>query len=182
MSRNLIRPRDQYVIWLYEQESIIISYHTARFGGYKHCGCEDKTNLICQLILEDQVIKDSCVSFTRRSPSTYVTILQSSGGHKHWGCEDFSLTHDLRRPRYQAIMWFYGQDHQVKLPLCQIWRHRHFGSEDIMILNQESIIVNDHPLRFGQGYCGSEYIKILVYYVILQDRMIKSSCDFMGRS
>ena len=91
MSRNLIRPRDQYVIWLYEQESIIISYHTARFGGYKHCGCEDKTNLICQLILEDQVIKDSCVSFTRRSPSTYVTILQSSGGHKHWGCEDIMI-------------------------------------------------------------------------------------------
>ena len=31
-------------------------------------------------------------------------------------------------------------------------------------------------------YCGSEDIMILVYHVILQDKLIKGSCDFMGKS
>ena len=45
--------------------------------------------------------------------------------------------------------------HNSKLLSCKFSGHRHSGSEDIMIL---------------------------VCHVILQDHLIKSSCDFMDRS
>ena len=34
----------------------------------------------------------------------------------------------------------------------------------------------------GHRHCGSENIMISVCSVILQDHVIKESCDFMGRS
>ena len=45
-----------------------MSYHLAKFGGYRHCGSEDLMILVCHVILQDQVIKDSC-DFMDKSPS-----------------------------------------------------------------------------------------------------------------
>ena len=40
-----------------------------------------------------------------------------------------------------------------------------------------------HPAKFGgHGHCGSGDIMLLVCQGILQDHIVKPSCDFMGRS
>ena len=43
--------------------------------------------------------------------------------------------------------------------------------------------VSYHPVKFGGlSHSGSGFIMNLVCHVILQDHMIKESCDFMGGS
>ena len=40
-----------------------------------------------------------------------------------------------------------------------------------------------HPTKFGgHKHCNSEGIIVLVCQIILQDRVTKGSCDFMGSS
>ena len=40
-----------------------------------------------------------------------------------------------------------------------------------------------HPAKFrGHNHSGSEVIRNLVFHVILQDHVVKGSCDFMGES
>ena len=44
-------------------------------------------------------------------------------------------------------------------------------------------MLNYHPAKYGDyGHYDNGNIKILAYHVILQDHMIKGSCDFMGRN
>ena len=50
LSRDLERPRDQRIIWLYRQKSIKVSYHPARFGGHSHSGSRD-IFLVCHVIM-----------------------------------------------------------------------------------------------------------------------------------
>ena len=46
----------------------------------------------------------------------------------------------------------------------------------------EPIEISYHPAKFdGQKHCVSGCIMILVNPVILQDHVIKGSCDFLGR-
>ena len=51
MSRGLTRSRNQRVKWLYEQKPIKLSYHPAKFLGYRHSGSRDIIFLICHVIL-----------------------------------------------------------------------------------------------------------------------------------
>ena len=42
-------------------------------------------------------------------------------------------------------------------------------------------MISYHPAKFGgHRHCGSG--DMILVYVILQDQVIKGSCDFMGRS
>ena len=43
--------------------------------------------------------------------------------------------------------------------------------------------ISYRPTRFcGHRHCGSDNIMVLACHVILQDHVIKGSCDFIGRS
>ena len=50
LSRDLIRPHDLRVIWLYGQKSIKVNYHPAKFGGYRLCVSGDIMILVCHVI------------------------------------------------------------------------------------------------------------------------------------
>ena len=56
---DLVRPRDSRKMQFYRQEHIQINYHSVKFGGHRHCGCGVITILVCHVILQDQVIKES---------------------------------------------------------------------------------------------------------------------------
>ena len=73
-----------------------------------------------------------------------------------WRYNRFSLSGDLSRPREQRV-------------------EQHYGGKPIMVSHK--------PAKFG-GYmhCGSEDIVILVCHVMLQDHVIKWSCDLIGRN
>ena len=77
------------------------------------------------------------------------------GGHRHCGIgNSLSLSHDLARSLDQKVMQLYGQ---------------------------KPLKVSHHPTKFGdQRHCGSRDIMVLMCDVILQNRMIEGSCDFMG--
>ena len=52
-----------------------------------------------------------------------------------------------------------------------------------MTLWAEAIKISYHPANFARHRnCSSGDIMIIVYHVILQDHVIKGSCDFMDRS
>ena len=55
-------------VTLYGQEPIKKSHHPAKFGVHRHCGSGDITILVCHVILQDHMIKESC-DFRGRSPS-----------------------------------------------------------------------------------------------------------------
>ena len=55
-------------MWLYEEEPIKVSYHSAKFGGCRSCGSEDLMILVCHVILKGHMIKGSC-GFMGRGPS-----------------------------------------------------------------------------------------------------------------
>ena len=61
------------------------------FGGYKHCGSEDITVLVCQMISQEHVTKGQC-NFMARSPSSYHPA--KFGGHKHSGTGDIMFLVD----------------------------------------------------------------------------------------
>ena len=73
LSRDLARPSDQRVKWLYRQEPIEVSYHPAKFGGHRHSGRGDITVFVCHVTLQDHVVK-ALNLFMIMSPSRKVTI------------------------------------------------------------------------------------------------------------
>ena len=46
-------------MWFYEEEHINASYHPAKFGGYSYSGNVVVMVLVCQVILQGDVIKGS---------------------------------------------------------------------------------------------------------------------------
>lgn len=50
---------DWRIMWLYEWKHYIRCHQTDEFGGHKHYS-EDKMFSICEMILQDHVIKWSC--------------------------------------------------------------------------------------------------------------------------
>ena len=115
-----------------------------------------------------------------------------------WGY-NFSLSHDLITSRDHIWCDFVQRSPSGKITIT-FDSHRHSDSGDILVYflsralgtrnqrviwlyRQQSIKVNYHPAAFGgHRYCGSGYMMILVCHVILQDHVIKRSCDFMDRS
>ena len=53
-----------------------MSYNAAKFDGHSHSGSGVIRNLVCHVILQDQVVKGSC-DFMGGSHSWQVTTLQS---------------------------------------------------------------------------------------------------------
>ena len=52
----------------------------------------------------------------------------------------------------------------------------------MLIYEKEPMKINYRPAKFGgHTHCGSKDTT-LMRYVILQDHVIKGSCDFMGKS
>ena len=66
---------------------------------------------------------------------------------------------------------------------CLVILQDHVIKESMWLYGQEPIKVNYHLAKFGghwQRSCAD--IMILIYHMILQDLVIKGSCDFMARS
>ena len=74
LPHNLARPCYQRAMRLYWLKPIRKSYHPGRFGGNKHCGSGYKMILVCNMILQDHLIRGLC-EYTGRSPSRLVIIL-----------------------------------------------------------------------------------------------------------
>ena len=53
-----------------------MTYQPAKFGDHSYSGSGVVMNLVCHVILQDQVMKESC-DFMGESPSQYVTNLLS---------------------------------------------------------------------------------------------------------
>ena len=81
---GLARPHDQRVMRLYGQEIVKVRYHPAKFCGDRHFGIRDIMVFICQVTLQDQVIK-VLNDFMDGSPLRLVNILPGSVGHRHCG-------------------------------------------------------------------------------------------------
>ena len=64
-------------MWLYYWEPLKVIQHPTKYGHHSHFGSGDLIVLVCHLILEDHVIKDSC-DFISRGQSSLVTILLCS--------------------------------------------------------------------------------------------------------
>ena len=78
------------------------SLHSVKFCGHRHCGSEYIMALVCHVILQDQVTKESN-NITGRSPSRLVTMLLHFGGHRHQRQNGFSLSGHFARPRDQRV-------------------------------------------------------------------------------
>ena len=61
MSSDLARPRNQSVVRLYRQKRIKVSHHPSKFGSHSLSGSGVKIVLVCHVITEDHVIKQSWV-------------------------------------------------------------------------------------------------------------------------
>ena len=56
------------------------------------------------------------------------------------------------------------------------------GQRVVGLHREESIKVIHHPVKFGgHKHCVSEDIIVLAFLKILQEHVIKGSCDSMGR-
>ena len=107
------------------------------------------------MVLVSRVMsQDHVINVSYRSPISYHT--PKFDGHRHCGSGDngFSLSGDLARPRDRSAMWLY---------------------------RQKAIKVSYHLAMFG-SHRHSDSVDIRVCHVILQDRLIKGLCDFMGGS
>ena len=58
----------QRFMCFYSQELIQVSYHPAKFGGYRHSGSGDIMVFVCHVTLQDHVIK-ALIDFMVKSPS-----------------------------------------------------------------------------------------------------------------
>ena len=64
-----------------------------------------------------------------------------------------------------------------------MWSRKTTWSKVHVTLWQEPIKVSCHPAMFGGcRHCGSGLIMVLVSHMILQEHVIKWSCDFINRS
>ena len=129
----------------------MVSHHSAKFAGHRHCSSGNIMILVCNVIQQDYAPK-GYISFMGWSlftilPSLVVT--GTVGGN---------------------IMLFFShvtlQDHMIKALNYFIVRS---SSRYATILNKFG----------GHEHCGSKDIIYLVCHVICQKHMIKEPCDFM---
>ena len=60
LPNDLRRERYQRLMWLYGQEPMKISYHPAKFCSHRNSDSGDIVALVCHVISQDHVIKESC--------------------------------------------------------------------------------------------------------------------------
>ena len=77
-----------------------MSYRSAKFDGHSHSGSGVIRNLVCQVILQDHMVKRS-YDFMDGSPSWYVTTL--FGDHSHCGSGDMFLVAEEENSRYSRF-------------------------------------------------------------------------------
>ena len=133
------------------------SHQLYKFGGHRHCGSRDTMILGCHVISKDHVIKGSLTWWARAHQGKLLScqVLWPQALWK-WRYNDSSLPCDLTKPQNQRVMWLYGEK-----PIQENYNFVKFG---------------------GHRHCASEDIMILVCHMILQDHVIKGSCDFIDRS
>ena len=97
--------RDIRAMWLFGEQSIKITYHPVTFGGYRQLGSGDVIFLVCRVILQDPVIKDSSNSMSR-SPLKVSYHSAKFGVHIHTGSGDnvFHFSRDLARQHDERVM------------------------------------------------------------------------------
>ena len=132
------------LMWLYGRETMKISYHPAKFCSHRNSDSRDIVALVCRVISQDHVSKESC-DFIDSSPRRYVTILPSFGGQGHCGSGNIMI----------LICHVILQDDAIK------------GSCDFWLYERESINVSYHPAKFGSHrHFDSGDIVALVCHVI----------------
>ena len=57
LSRNLKRPCEQSVKWLFGQEPLRICHHPTKFDGHRHYSIEDMIVSLCHVMSQDHLIK-----------------------------------------------------------------------------------------------------------------------------
>ena len=82
---DLTIPRDWGVMWRYGWETLIVNYHSAKFGSYMHCRSRDMAFLICYLIYQDHVTQKPC-NFISRNTFRWNSILSNFVGQRLCGC------------------------------------------------------------------------------------------------
>ena len=76
LSRNLMWPRGQRVMWHYGWICPIIRLHPAKFGGHRRCAREEISFFVCHVTSRDFVVRESC-DIIVEFPSSLMTTLQS---------------------------------------------------------------------------------------------------------
>ena len=114
--------RDSKSMSVYRLESFKVSFHSAKFGGHRHCGSGYIFILVCPMILQYHLIKGSCGFMVR------VPLRQSSSCQVRWSQtlwqwrkKSFKCSRDLTRPVTQVHVAFQVGAPEGKSPFCQIW-------------------------------------------------------------
>ena len=89
LSRDLLRPRDQRIMQVYECEFHIVFYHPAKFGGHSHYDNGDIMILVCHIISLDNEIKGSCVLWVGAPQDSHDP--SKIGDHRYCGSGDMLL-------------------------------------------------------------------------------------------
>ena len=156
MSHNLTKPRDQSVMWLYRQVPINEGFHPAKLGNHKHSNSEDIVVLFCPVIPQGHLFKDLWDLMGWRFLS-WVTALPSLLG-------------------IGVVVVVIQQLKHFTWPCKATWL------KDLGLYGRKLPIVCPHPAKIdSHRHCVNGYTTIWVCHVIIQDYVIKRSCNFMGR-
>ena len=117
--------------------------------------------LVCHMILQDHIIKGPC-EFMGRSPSRLSYHPAKFGSH--WDCQ-------VWQPQATWQQTYNGY------LSCDLARK---CNQNIRLYGLQPLKVCHHSSKFGAHRgCESGDIMVLVCDMILQDHVIKGSCDFM---
>ena len=155
MSRDFTQSRDQRIIWHDGWVYLVISYHSAKFGGHQACRRGDILFLICHVTSCDHGVTGLCdimgSSPHYKSPSCQVWWSKALCKRRNFV---FCLSLDLTWLRGQRVMWRYG------------W---------------VSLVISDYPAKFGDHIpFGRRDIKLSICHVTSCDHVVRGSCDIMG--
>ena len=125
--RELARPHDQGILWLFGRKRLTVFNYPAKFGG--HCGSVDMKYLICHVTLQFHVIKESC-NLLERKCLLYVTTLLGLAAEDIAVLEIcFKLfTWPCKTTWSNDLMTFRGKPLILYLQLAEFGSHRYCGS------------------------------------------------------
>ena len=78
------------------QEGLKVSHHSARFGGHGHSGSGHVMVLTCHVILQEHVIKESCVFNEIHNPAIFDKDRHCSSGDMILICHVISNDHVIK--------------------------------------------------------------------------------------
>ena len=165
MSRDITRPRWQGILNFMKGRSSLYVTTTPKFGNCSHCGVGDIAHLLCLVTLHENMIK-GFYDFMEGRSSLYVTTVPALSPYAfwYWRYNFLNSSRDLTRPRVNRVM-----------QLCKnAWLN------GLVTLWKETPHCMASPCQYSSHrHCSSEYIKILVFQMILQDHLTIWSCDLL---